>query len=246
MFGSERGAAQQQGGSNQLPPNSGGSVAGEVITPPNETKEQTIGNIVDRVRTLSNGRTSLPSSEQKLPTGLAPIPVEPGTVTWEEPSDSRFGEYRNWFRQHAVINLVVSGQDRRAMLDALGKLRDLNSRKGVLVGQVIVVGGSKELIYRELLGLMVLPPSEKFSFEQFESMYNRPNTEIKGLLREMNFNIEPRATGYDIVDKLKLTYSPAWVIRYQGQHYIYEGRIDPMTLFDDEGHFQVQGGWDLK
>jgi hypothetical protein len=45
----------------------------------------------------------------------------------------------------------------------------------------------------------------------------------------------------DALDRLKVTTSPAWIIRVDGEDHIFEGSYDLVKLFDKEGNFLLSG-----
>lgn len=176
---------------------------------------------------------------------LADQPVIARVRKGSLPSSSEYWRYVNWYRDHAVVSLVVSGDDRAHVVDALAKLYVLRDRH-VAIGQVVIIGGSaaSELqtggIRRPSANDVSRLKAAKNPAEIFATVPVEP-TELSVIGKKLELEDGHPADGKAIIERLGITYSPAWVVRYHGEDHVFEGDVDPKRLFAADGRFTGGG-----
>jgi hypothetical protein len=139
-----------------------------------------------------------------------------------------------------VLSLVVNGTRQDHLVNALRKLSWLSQYRKVKIGSVLIAGrhstdkNSRQKVFSQIVGKdgkqirqvngsvagkmvvgpQVYPYIEKVGLSQYEVIESRK-----------------------VIDRLKITYSPTWIVRHLGRDYIFEGYKNPVVLFDKNGGF---------
>lgn len=136
-----------------------------------------------------------------------------------ESSDAQqsYKDFRSWYVNHSVVSMVVDGSDPRAVRRQFILLKDLQKR-GIVVGEVLVVGGQTDLRIKAEEG------DESPRFDD--------------LLEELALESPKRVEAASILKRFGIQRSPAWIVRFRGQDYVYDGaqRID--KHFSGKGVFR--------
>lgn len=165
------------------------------------------------------------------------------------PTDENYWKYHEWYvNNNTVVSLVVSGKDRDALLDALRDLSVLLKRK-VLIGSVIINGGLHFAALRpdieELRSsfkkvdpkiISKLPTSLLYLYKDMLGP-----SEFKDIAQEIKLDGAQYVNIEDIIKKFNLTFSPAWIVRYKGKDYVFEGQADIKNFFSADGKFNAPG-----
>lgn len=129
-----------------------------------------------------------------------------------------------------VVNVVISGSDYQHVEEVLSKLVSLS--KKVPVRNVI--------LYHQGKGL------ENFSFQEDsndsaslsrQDQTNRKRNTFVPYFKELRLAPVESKAGNALLDRLRISYSPTWVVRYEGKDYIYEGYPDISRMFSSKGTF---------
>ncbi len=143
------------------------------------------------------------------------------------PDDPRYWAFNRWHSGHSVLNVIVDGRDQEHLADVLDILADLKKRK-VLVGDIIVVGDTgAELSARGIVSLSSNgkgPPVTK-------------RTPLGEVATELDLSHGTRTSAAALMAQYRVRYSPAWIVRYAGKDYIYEGMKDIRRMFTRDGQF---------
>ncbi len=143
------------------------------------------------------------------------------------PNESRFRAYENWYKDHAVLNLVVNGDNEKYLIDRLAELKKIRDTLGIPIGFVVVVGSGAHLLDVEI-------GTEANPIPSGTPPKPTPFAQAKANLSLRNSELHP---GADILNRLKISYSPAWIVRYHGDDYVFEGTSAPLNLFPGNGKF---------
>ena len=157
------------------------------------------------------------------------------------PAAGQYWDFQRWFQQHAVLSVIVAGDDREQLANVLTKLAVLKEQK-VMIGQMILVGAE---LGPELERGGPLPNPANASRgetpEQFMDEVRHPKpTELGMLGRRLLLLKSEVVDASKYLEKFQISKSPTWIVRYRGQDYVFEGRFDPKQLFSQDGAF-LQG-----
>jgi hypothetical protein len=140
----------------------------------------------------------------------------------------------NPFRVKPVVSLLVSGEDMSAALDALDKALIL-SKSVQVINILIVVKGEKAISFSSALSdgsseeEISLPPAVKGVTPELER--------LKYYIQELKLYNASSNDNASIITRLRLSYSPTWIVRYEGQDYVYEGYKNISKYFTKNGEF---------
>jgi hypothetical protein len=188
--------------------------------------------------------SQLPSFDQAAP---PPLKVLKGKL----PTDQRYWDYLKWHENHAVLSLVVSGKDKGALIDSLEKLYSLKQRK-VLIGDIVIIGGNNMNVMipfqkeESVTPLQLTEALRKMGISDRAVYEQVLRINAKRQSQQMSDSAiatklqpgPPRAVNSkQLFKKFNLKYSPAWIVRYRGTDYVYEGSVDPRRFFAADGTF---------
>lgn len=158
----------------------------------------------------------------------------------ELPSNRQYWRFLSFYRSHAVVSLVVSGVDDRALTQALEELKRLQDR-GVQIGEIVVSGG-RYIADLNATEVTTDPPvTEDLSVEEAKIRKAARRKKVSHLTRlsqNLDLGIGEPIDVTPILARLGVKYSPTWVVRYHGRDYVYEGMENPSTLFSKDGLFR--------
>lgn len=63
---------------------------------------------------------------------------------YQTPKDPRYWRFYNWYISHSIVTLVVNGKEENHLRGSLAQLSKLKE-KGVLIGDIMIIGGGKNL-----------------------------------------------------------------------------------------------------
>ena len=261
-------AQQNPAPQNPAPPNS--AQPNSVAVPPIDPDAgQKIENAVERVRRIvaarDAGKVDEEDAAQVEPAGIATQTdeVEAAERVSSEiassvsskaltsgaykvgkgglPSSTEYWNFLNWYKNHSVVSLVVSGKERKHLLDALTTLYLLREQN-VLIGEVWIVGGAH--LYEISSGGL---PEMRQGANRAKAATGSPSmsadfqikpTELSVLGKKLGLIDSQSANAQELLKRLGAKSSPVWVVRYHGKDLVYEGNIDPRRLFSRDGLYQ--------
>lgn len=175
------------------------------------------------------------SSTNKSPT----IGVYKGKL----PESKKYWEYNNWYKNNSVLSVVVSAENKEELLEVFDELKGLR-KKNVLIGKIVLIGAKYLYLinadYDEIMKNMKQNAAQFQKGAASNKELVEQLTEIKyfsDIKQEMNL---PDAANYNpeaLFKKFDITYSPTWIVRYQGKEFVYEGRSNIKRLFTNDGQF---------
>lgn len=181
---------------------------------------------------------------------LSCFPAEAETIT--PPRNPKYWKYQSWYLDHAVVDLVVSGKDPRALEKSLAEVSNLAS-KGVGIRRIAVLGGNaftqldsasaektdKQSLLRRISHDLesrgrTIGPEELLLVEKSAGLL----PSLREIATRLGLHrIGPVSEPGALLEKLQISYSPAWVVTYHGKRFIYEGTPTVSNLFDQMGRF---------
>ncbi len=133
-----------------------------------------------------------------------------------------------------VVSVIISGTDQRHMSEVLSHAVRL-SRK-VPVRNVLVFHKGQGIER-----LSHLPEMESESTEMLEKLQIKlPENPYRAYFQELGLYSTGLKSPETILKRLKISYSPTWVVRYEGKDYIYEGYTEINRFFSNDGSFLPQ------
>ncbi len=161
------------------------------------------------------------------------------------PSDPNYWNYNNWYKNNSVVSLIVSGEDKEHLIDALKQVKILKE-KNVLIGEIIVVGG---FLFGDLSGNASKNSEFKNKIQSnmgrltpdainFLNQIAAPS-ELPGLVQKLNLGQSSFAELAPIMEHFEISLSPSWIIRYKGKDHIYEGNFDITRFFTADGQYSA-------
>lgn len=172
-------------------------------------------------------------------------PNKTGVVKGSIPSDPNYWNYTNWYKNNSVVSLIVSGEDKEHLIDALKQIKVLKE-KNVLIGEILVVGGfsfgdlNNNIKGNTDLKNKISSNAGRLSPEalNFLNQIAAPS-ELPELAQKLNLGESTFAELAPIIAHYNISLSPSWIIRYKGQDHIYEGNFDITRFFTADGQFSA-------
>ena len=164
-------------------------------------------------------------------TGETKIEVLKGSL----PTDKRYWDFIDWYVNHSILSLVVSGENSEQLAGALEDVQTLKNR-GVIIGDIIIVGGDRNPEIEmggQSVGATNADPASGTSPETTSVRPTKVGIAGKALGLEIGSIIDAQ----NILNHFDARYSPLWIVRYHGTDYTYEGSVDPKRLFSASGLF---------
>lgn len=131
-----------------------------------------------------------------------------------------------------LVSLIVSGENSAHALEVLQKAKNL-SKKVKIVNILLVASTEKTAkIASSLTSSLdgevdelnpIKASSEELAFKEIFDSLRLTNSEI--------------SVQSPVFLRLRLSYSPTWIVRYQGKDYVYEGFQDISNYFSSDGNF---------
>lgn len=202
---------------------------------------QTPKSIKSETISTSNSPTSTTSSTIPVTSGSTSsaemaYPVRHG----ELPADRDYWSFLNFYRSHAVVSLVVSGIDDKALARALEELNRLQDR-GVQIGEVVVSGGRYIADLNAVETPTDPPITDDLSAEEVKVRRAAQQKRVSALSKlslAVGLGVGDPVDVSPVIERLAIQYSPTWVVRYRGRDYVYEGLENPSTLFSKDGVYR--------
>lgn len=149
------------------------------------------------------------------------VPAQSDVAAEGLPLDARYWQYHEWYVNHSVLNVIVSGTDTNHLEETFRELQRMKKR-GILIGDVAVVGASTD-------------PSTGPATQSREKMAQ--SSRIKELIRDIGLGDAQVTDVSTVAQQMDVSFSPTWVVRYQGRNFVYEGLTSPAKLFTANGVF---------
>lgn len=170
------------------------------------------------------------------------------------PSDQNYLRFMDWHREHSVLFVVIDGSDRESIKHTLESLVELK-RRGVLIGEIFRIGEEnadlftdatqkRPLSREQLVPENIRNASSLKTRELGERIYARYQTvqmvqaHDAEAATELKLSTPQEILDRSILEKFQLEYSPAFIVRYRGTDYVFQGKIDPRQLFTKDGRFR--------
>lgn len=149
--------------------------------------------------------------------------------------------------ERASLSVIVRAEPRQGFLKVLERLLVAKSKYGIELDEIYVLGKSKDIALRGLLNGELLKGLKKYldtsgmRSEQIASLLGAVKDAIpSGALVLDRLKVEPEQRPPDVaalVQKFKLEYSPAWIVRAGGRYHVFQGNYDVVELFQANGEF---------
>ena len=178
------------------------------------------------------------------------------------PSDDNYWSFNNWYKNQAIVNLIVSGENVNNVTDCVREIAKL-AAKDVMIGKIILIGGSSssqlqiyknpaaELnihnAYTEYASKFAKSKSRAPSIQEFnmQNLKFGNSFELQNLAKDLGIdNYVSSTKAVEIIDNLKIENSPTWVVKHKGKNYIYEGYDSISRLFSKSGQFLEGNSFD--
>jgi len=168
------------------------------------------------------------------------------------PSDPKYLDYVRWYVDHSVVSVIVRGENAGHLYDVLSEIKRLQDKQ-VLLGNVIVVGRGNIGQLDPATAPMLNGPKAYQNFrdamrsigkdlspEEFETAKRQLG--INPALSQMAADIKLGSGALTedaekLLTDLGIEYSPAWIVRYHGKNYIYDGVTAISKYFANGGQF---------
>lgn len=152
-----------------------------------------------------------------------------------DPTAAWLGKSRD-NRPPAVVSLVVSGESQQHVAEQLERLLRLKTQRNVKIGEVLITG------------TMGFPAPVRYRADNGKSAPDRISmtqsevgvATVGPVYRYLEKIGLPRYRPFEaqkIIERLKLQYSPTWIVRHLGRDYVFEGFEDPSAFFNRQGEF---------
>ena len=130
-----------------------------------------------------------------------------------------------------VLSLIVSAKDPEQMQQAIERLALVARTRRVTIGNVMIVGNAET-------GGTFAP--DRLDPNRNRTDYTR-NLLVFGpkyqLLHDAGVPGVSRVQSDRVLERYDIRSSPAWIVRYRGSDYVFEGWTDPAQLFTQRGEF---------
>ena len=139
----------------------------------------------------------------------------------------------------AVLSLIIAADDERHLLNYLGKLRRVQEKGAMAVGQVLVIDPDNRFalvssvtqnLNRYLRRILTARRKEPLGARVPLLNNKPPASPALALLQEMGRGEMSIVSAEKIVRRYAVTSSPTWIMRHRGQDYIFEGAFDPESI----------------
>ncbi len=199
------------------------------------------------VNTFAQSESTPPGAPSNLP-----IQKYSKVLKGRVPSDPKYLDYMRWYVDHAVVSVIIRGEDRNHLYEALGEIQKLR-KKQVLLGNVVIIGKSNIGPLQPNTARMLVGPDaylharealrktgKDLTLKEFENA--KRELGISSALSELALDMNLGAgflidDAEKILTDLGIEFSPAWIVRYHGKNYIYEGVDSIAKYFGTGGQF---------
>ncbi len=204
-----------------------------------ESPSERVLSVIRRTQEAVDPATAEPTQP---PLAAQNLPAEPKQIVKRDPrallpKDPRFWQWAEWYKEHAVLSLVIDGRDRNHLLENLSKLAELRKKKRVAIGQIVIVGGGQNVAESEVIASGNVSARVVEDPAELRKSLRVVSTPFGDLVDALKVSSTQTIDGGTILSHFDLTSSPAWIVRYQGQDYVYEGPTDIARLFTVDGRF---------
>ena len=213
----------------------------ELVSTPEEASERVL-RVIRQAQTATGAAEQSPPPPEGAATGEPQPTPETASITKRDtgallPKDPRFWSWAEWYKEHGVVSLVVSGADNAHMLAQLRKLSELKQKKGVALGRIVIIGGGDNLSQTAVYA----PPNMNASVLEDPAALRKAlrvsSTEFGELCSALDVETAPQVDADAILSHFDISFSPAWIVRYQGRDYVFEGSTDISRNFTNDGRF---------
>lgn len=131
----------------------------------------------------------------------------------------------------AVVSLIVDGKDLRHLNEVINEAKAL-SRK-VPIRNLLLIEQMPDLSQMSNDSVKNSPAEQKKI--QLSTQHMQAGMES---VRALNLEQSEGKTDLSLLDKLRITNSPTWIVRHKGRNYIYEGLPSIDRYFTANGNFK--------
>ena len=183
---------------------------------------------------------------------VAPVRKYSKVLKGKVPSDPQYLDFIRWYVDHSVVSVIVRGEDSDHLFDVLSEIKKLQEKQ-VLLGNVIVVGRKNigQLNPASEAGISGPAAYQKFrdamrsvgqdlTPEEFERARKQfgINPALSNLAGEVQLGTGAITEDAEkLLTDFEIEYSPAWIVRYHGKNYIYDGVTAISKHFAAGGQF---------
>jgi len=138
------------------------------------------------------------------------------------------------FSVSPVVSLVVNGSDSSHLSQALSNAVNL-SRKVPVRNLLILYQGDQVEALSYHPETVTEAESESDFLKQFK--FTPPQNPYAKYFKDLKLYTSSIKAEDTLLDRLRINYSPTWIVRFEGRDYVYEGYQDISKMFSREGGF---------
>jgi len=145
----------------------------------------------------------------------------------------------------ATLNLVVAAKPAGHALKHIERLAEVKKRYGITIGQVAIVGADKSFPFfsTPIKGTpkRIKNPGPKGRALQLKKM-GVQSSPLQRAIKKLGLTQKSTGnTADELLTRLKTSSSPTWIVRFQGNDYVFEGGFHPREFFNKRGYFIKTG-----
>ncbi|HMO16596.1 MAG TPA: hypothetical protein PKA63_02210 [Oligoflexia bacterium] len=147
------------------------------------------------------------------------------------------------FKVSPVVSVVISGTNDSHIKEVLSSAVSL-SRK-VPVRNVVIIANAEDMqrfsAHQEeafRTGELSVTKEQQEMLEKLKVQI--PKNPFLGYFRDLKLMPSGFKSGDKLKERLRISHSPTWVVRFEGKDYIYEGYPNIARMFDAKGGFRPE------
>lgn len=130
-----------------------------------------------------------------------------------------------------VVNVIISGLDKNHVRNVLERIISLS--KKVPVRNIVLYHYESEI---NNLSYQFEGEDEKNRIFR-ELGISKPQNPYSAYLKDLKLSSLELKGGDNLLNRLRVSYSPVWIVRHEGKDYVYEGYPDISKMFSRDGTF---------
>jgi len=147
------------------------------------------------------------------------------------------------FKVSPVVSVIISGTSDAHVSEVLSTAIGL-SRK-VPVRNVAIIANGNDMQRFSAQDASTSGATDAGITQEQRAMLDKlgaqlPKSPFAGLFKELKLVTSEMKGGDQLKERLRISYSPTWVVRFEGRDYIYEGYPNISRMFDAKGGFQPE------